>query len=158
MAESEHRADLVRALRSCHDAVIAPYGNHIQARVDAQRAVHARAFLDGGVEGVLRALGPGMHWQWPVLSVEYCDDRDLYLKGRGLTLVPSYFCWNSPISPADPDPPPVLVHPFHRRHRRANPSAAGPGHLWRHRSAVPVPPCCASPPTERPPPLNSPEP
>ena len=112
VAETENRADLVRALRGYHDAVIAPYGDRIQARIDTQRAVQARAFLDAGIEGLLRTLGPGMRWQSPVLSVEYCQDRDLHLNGRGLTLVPSYFCWSSPISLADPDLPPVLVCPL----------------------------------------------
>ncbi|MGW7255116.1 hypothetical protein [Streptomyces sp. NPDC054834] len=136
MAETGNRADLVRALRGCHDAVIAPYGDRIQARIDIQRAVRARAFLDGGVEGLLRTLGPVCAAvARPVLSVEYCDDRDLCLQGRALTLVPSCFCWNRPISLADPDLPPVLVRPlpppstaFHRRHRTTNPPPAGPRH------------------------------
>ncbi len=38
-------------------------------------------------------------WCPPVLEVAYprqTRDRDLYLNGRGLTLVPSYFNWGDP--------------------------------------------------------------
>ncbi|MFI9587353.1 winged helix-turn-helix domain-containing protein [Streptomyces sp. NPDC052236] len=53
-----------------------------------------------------------MRWQRPVLYVKYpAEDRDLHLNGRGLTLVPSYFCRHTPVSLADPALPPVLSYP-----------------------------------------------
>lgn len=52
-----------------------------------------------------------MRWEPPVLHVDaYGGDRDLHLAGRGLLLVPSYFCWGSPVPIADPALPPVVVY------------------------------------------------
>ncbi|WP_294012880.1 helix-turn-helix domain-containing protein [Streptomyces sp.] len=50
-------------------------------------------------------------WNPPYLEVDYPVDRELRLEGRGLTLVPSYFCWRRPTALADPDLDPVLVYP-----------------------------------------------
>ncbi|MGP3998738.1 ArsR/SmtB family transcription factor [Streptomyces sp. 8N706] len=105
---------LIRALRAYHHTVIAPYGDRIQGRIDAERAAGIRALLDGGTEALLGTLGPAMCWQPPILRVAYgSGDRDLHLCGRGLTLVPSYFCWDDPISLADPELPPVLIYSLH---------------------------------------------
>jgi DNA-binding transcriptional ArsR family regulator len=115
LAERETREELVRAIRAYHHAAIAPHGEQIQARVEAERAMRCRALLDGGVEGMLTGLGPAMRWRRPVLHVAFpSEDRDLHLNGRGLTLVPSYFCWHTPTTLADPRLPPVLVYPLHR--------------------------------------------
>lgn len=53
-----------------------------------------------------------MRWQPPVLHVDYVEDRDLHLAGRGLRLIPSYFCWQRPIALADATLQPVLVYPL----------------------------------------------
>lgn len=133
LAERETREELVRAIRAYHDAAIAPYGEQIQARLEAERAMRCRALLDGGVEGMLTDLGPAMRWRRSVLHVDFpCSDRDLYLNGRGLTLVPSYFCWHSPTTLADPRLPPVLVYPVHHETsalRLGSPGTRGAGHV-----------------------------
>ncbi|MEW1779279.1 helix-turn-helix domain-containing protein [Streptomyces sp. NPDC086777] len=116
LARRDGRRELVRALRDYHDTAIAPYGEEIQARIDADRVVRCRALLDGGVEALLGGLGPDIRWRRPVLHVGHPTvDRDLRLGGRGLKLVPSYFCWQTPVSMADPDMPPVLVYPLHQQ-------------------------------------------
>ncbi|MFE6285003.1 ArsR family transcriptional regulator [Streptomyces sp. NPDC057877] len=113
LADLDTRKAFVRLLREYHDAVVAPYAEHARARVEAERAARCRALLDGGVEGMLASLGPRMRWRAPVLEVYYpAEDRDLYLRGRGLTLVPSYFTWGAPVSFADPGLPPVLWYPL----------------------------------------------
>ncbi|HEY9333269.1 MAG TPA: helix-turn-helix domain-containing protein, partial [Kribbella sp.] len=57
-------------------------------------------------------LHPTLHWDAPVLSVDLPHiDRDLHLNGRGLRLVPSFFCWKYPMMLLDPALPPVLVYP-----------------------------------------------
>lgn len=121
LVDKEAREQLVRVLRSYDDAVIAPYRDRMQACVDAERARLARAFLDGGTDGMLRGLPPPMRWRPPVLEVDYCETRDLHLDGRGLLFVPSYFCWRTPVSLADPGLPPVLVYPVSRPDPRASP-------------------------------------
>ena len=72
----------------------------------------ARALLHGGHDHLLATLHPTVHWRPPVLEVTYPEDRDLYLDGRGLLLQPSFFCWQRPVTVANPDLPPVLVYPI----------------------------------------------
>lgn len=99
------------ALGAHHRAAVAPYWPQVQAHVDADRAVRARAVLDGGVEGLLRSYRPLMRWDHPVLEVDFPVEQDLYLEGRGLLLVPSFFSWSTPDALYDPELPPVLVYP-----------------------------------------------
>ncbi|MFF4052374.1 winged helix-turn-helix domain-containing protein [Streptomyces chartreusis] len=56
-----------------------------------------------------------------MLHVDYPVDRDLSLGGRGLRLIPSYFCRRTPIALADPELRPVLVYPID--HSTVRPSA-----------------------------------
>ncbi|QNP61509.1 helix-turn-helix domain-containing protein [Streptomyces genisteinicus] len=111
LAEPAMRRELVDLLRAYHEAVVVPYEDEVHAKLEAERAARCRGILDGGVEGMLTTLGPMMRWRPPVLEVSYptqAPDRDLYLRGRGLTLVPSYFNWAEPVAFADPQLPPVL--------------------------------------------------
>ncbi|PWU52392.1 transcriptional regulator [Micromonospora globispora] len=94
---------------------ITPYWPRIQAAVEADRARRARALLDGGVEGLLESLRPAMRWNAGMLEVlDYPDTRELHLDGRGLLLVPSFFCARTPVALLDPALPPVLVYPVDR--------------------------------------------
>ncbi|MDV5145845.1 helix-turn-helix domain-containing protein [Streptomyces sp. SBC-4] len=113
LAEPDLRKELVRALRTYHDIAIAPYGDRIQARLDAERATHARAVLTSGAEGILQNLGPAMRWRRPVLYSSYPKDRDLRLGGRGILLIPSYFCWGTPVTFHSATLDPVLLYPLH---------------------------------------------
>ncbi|MFJ9559948.1 ArsR/SmtB family transcription factor [Streptomyces fuscichromogenes] len=116
LVRPDGRRELVRALRDYHATAIAPYGEEIQARIDADRVIRCRALLDGGVEALLDGLGPDIHWRRPVLYVGHPTvDRDIRLDGRGLKLVPSYFCWQTPVPIADPAMDPVLVYPLHQQ-------------------------------------------
>ncbi|MFD8012207.1 ArsR family transcriptional regulator [Streptomyces sp. NPDC058955] len=127
LAGLEARREFVGMLRAYHDAVIAPYEDMARARIEAERAARARGLLDGGVEGMLAGLGPMLRWRPPVLEVVYprqVEDRDLYLNGRGLTLVPSYFNWGEPVAYADPEMPPVLWYSL--LHEPGLPEGSGP--------------------------------
>ncbi|MEV6940453.1 winged helix-turn-helix domain-containing protein [Streptomyces sp. NPDC051172] len=44
-----------------------------------------------------------------------CFGASLHLEGRGLLLLPSYFCWRRPTALADPALGPVLVYPVTAR-------------------------------------------
>ncbi|WP_328687905.1 winged helix-turn-helix domain-containing protein [Streptomyces phaeochromogenes] len=142
LTEEGMRKELVQALRTYNDTVIAPHLDHIQARVEAERAAHARAVLDGGIDGVLKNLGPTLRWQRPVLHTVYPEDRDLHLNGRGLLLIPSYFCWGNPVALGDAALDPVLIYSLsHEPHRAALPGDLGTGAplaalLGRTRAAV----------------------
>jgi hypothetical protein len=113
LAETETRKELVTLLREYHRATVEPYEELMRPRVEAARAAHCRGLPAGGVEGLLSGLGPAMRWERPVLYVDYRPsvDRDLYLGGRGMLLVPSYFNWQRPVTLADPGLPPLLIQP-----------------------------------------------
>jgi DNA-binding transcriptional ArsR family regulator/uncharacterized protein YjeT (DUF2065 family) len=109
------QADTLRnvadALASYHRVAVMPYAQRMHALIDADRAVRARALLDGGAEGLLESLVPMARWRRPVLEVDYPVDQELRLGGRGLLLVPSVFCWRYPVTLLDPSLPPTLVYP-----------------------------------------------
>ncbi|MET8980984.1 DUF5937 family protein [Streptomyces sp. NPDC004539] len=112
VAEGETRKQLVRALRTYHRAVIAPHEEHIHERLHTERARHIRTLFRAGIGAMLADLTPAIRWRHPVLEVPaYPRQRDVHLGGRGLLLIPSYFCWNAPIALADPGLPPVLMYP-----------------------------------------------
>ncbi|MFI2028967.1 ArsR/SmtB family transcription factor [Streptomyces buecherae] len=121
-------ARLVDTLRDYHRAAIAPYWPHLHARIEADRAARGRALLDGGVDGLLTSLPATMRWRPPVLEVDYPVDRDLYLDGRGLLLLPSFFCRRTPVTFHNPALTPVLVYPLDH--------AAGPALVTPARSLV----------------------
>ncbi|MGW3102356.1 ArsR/SmtB family transcription factor [Streptomyces sp. NPDC001100] len=115
LVERPVREELTKVLRAYHDAVIAPHQDRIHAELTGERALRAHEVLDTGVDGLLSGLSPSMRWYPPVLHIDYVEDRDLYLTGRGLRLVPTYFCWQSPVSMADPELPPTLTYPLHHK-------------------------------------------
>lgn len=92
------------------EAVLAPRQHEVDAAVQADQALRTRDLTCGGVGRLLARLPPPMSWSPPVLTTRYPVDRDLYLHGRGLTLVPSYFCRGAPVTLIDPELPPVLVY------------------------------------------------
>ncbi|MEU1128208.1 helix-turn-helix domain-containing protein [Streptomyces sp. NPDC005899] len=102
---------LISALRGYHRAAVEPYWPHIQASVEADRALRGRALLDGGADELLATLPPMIRWRAPVLEADYPVDRDLHLDGRGLLLQPSFFCRGTPVVYRDPSLAPVLVYP-----------------------------------------------
>ncbi|WP_324611112.1 winged helix-turn-helix domain-containing protein [Streptomyces rimosus] len=106
--------EVAQAAELVHRAVIEPGWSHAAASVDGHRASLTRALRDGGVHGLLNSLRPVAAWSPPTLHATYPVDRDLYLRGRGLRLVPSFFCWRTPVAMADPCLPPVLVIPTDR--------------------------------------------
>lgn len=105
---------LARTLRSYHDAALKPYAHLIQPAIDAEYAFRTRGGNDA--DTLLRGMAPLMRWRPPVLEVpHYPTSRDMYLRGRGLRLVPSFFCRHAPVALADVDLPPTLVFPVDPR-------------------------------------------
>ena len=104
------------------ELALRPQWEAIDAAVASERSLRAAKVLSGGAGHLLDDLGPTMTWRAPVLSITgYPTDRELHLNGRGITLIPSYFLWRTPITLADPDLQPVLVYPALR-----GPAPAGP--------------------------------
>lgn len=99
------------ALHRLYETIIEPDWTRMAAHVEADRSLRLRALRDGGTKGLLESLRPVATWRAPVLYMAYPVDRDIHLDGRGLRLVPSRFCWRTPVSLGDDRLPPVLVYP-----------------------------------------------
>ncbi len=124
--EPEVLDHLTDSMTRYHSLAVTPYWSRIQAAVEADRARRARAMLDGGPEGLLASLRPSMRWADGTLEVlNYPDSRELHLGGRGLLLVPSFFCTRTPVALLDPALPPVLVYPVDRLGGLAPPTGGG---------------------------------
>ncbi|GII75831.1 transcriptional regulator [Sphaerisporangium rufum] len=119
-------AALTAALREYHRAAVGSHDDLIRMSVENDVALRVKALLAGGVEALFRGFEPLMRWRHPVLEVSYAVDRDLHLRGRGLRLVPSYFCHGDPVSLANEDLPPVLVYPIAPESRWESITAADP--------------------------------
>ncbi|MER5508827.1 helix-turn-helix domain-containing protein [Streptomyces sp. NPDC002766] len=106
---------LVKALEVSARTLLDTRWTHARRAVRDDVDTRSRVLLDGGVVALLESLRPLARWNAPVLEVEYPTHRDLHLEGRGLRLVPSYFCWRRPTALADPALGPVLVYPVTTR-------------------------------------------
>jgi DNA-binding transcriptional ArsR family regulator len=105
---------IAQTLRRYHDAVLAPFWPCIDRSLSLDRSRRVHALTCGGGVGLLDTFAPMMRWSPPTLEVRYCVSRELHLDGRGLLLVPSFFCWDTPVSLLDPELQPVLVYPVER--------------------------------------------
>ncbi|GAA3598798.1 winged helix-turn-helix domain-containing protein [Nonomuraea rosea] len=107
-------AELTDAMRRCYELIVLPYRRSIDAALEKDRRIHTFALAAGGVEGLLASLRPMMTWSAGELHIPGHRDQELHLQGRGLLLIPSYFCVSGPLTMLDPDLPPVLVYPVER--------------------------------------------
>ncbi|GGW41602.1 helix-turn-helix domain-containing protein [Streptomyces griseoloalbus] len=109
--ERDRLEEVATAFRLVHRTIITPDWTGTARTTEADRALRTRVLRDRGVHGLLDSFRPLMDWRPPVLHVRYPEDRDLHLGGRGVRLIPSHFCWNTPIALADPTLPQVLAYP-----------------------------------------------
>jgi hypothetical protein len=119
---------LADVLRAYHDAAIAPHAKLVGHSVAADHAHRMTALANGGLDGLFASMNPLMRWRPPVLEVDYGVDKDLYLRGRGIRFVPSYFCHRVPVSLADPELPPTLVYPIGQQFRWSHATRAASTH------------------------------
>ncbi|MGA4844047.1 ArsR/SmtB family transcription factor [Streptomyces sp. G45] len=145
--ERQVRQELGYALTAYHREFLAPYWPRVDECVHGERSRRGRDILDGGVEQLLRQRGLCGRWDPPTLTCGYPRDRDLCLEGRGITLIPSYFCTRYPVTFIDPGLPPLLVYPATHEARPAAPRAALTDVLGRTRAVILCaldPPCSTS--------------
>lgn len=109
--DREARRDLLTALAVYHRELLRPCLDEAREAVRGQRDVLGKHVLDGGLDQLLSSLSPSIRWTAPVLRADYPCEKELRLGGRGLTLVPSFFCCDSPVTFINPELPPVLVYP-----------------------------------------------
>jgi len=108
---AESMSDLVGALRRYHDTAIAPIWDEVGDHVRADSESRVRELADDGLGGMFSRLGPSFRWRWPWLETDYPRSHEIRLGGRGLTLVPSFFCLGDPVTLIDEELPPMLVFP-----------------------------------------------
>jgi DNA-binding transcriptional ArsR family regulator len=108
--EPSQLTELTNTMRTCYHLAITPYQRAIQAAVERDRQLRTHALANGGVEGLLSSLRPMMSWSSGELRIPGHRDQELYLNGRGLLLIPSYFCLIGPVTMFDPTLPPVVVY------------------------------------------------
>jgi DNA-binding transcriptional ArsR family regulator len=105
--------ELAAALKAFHRTALAPHWAAITECVDDDRRARARTLLDSGLAGLLSGLHPLLTWRGSTLELHGPHvSGELVLGGRGLRLVPSFFCHMAPTVLADPALPPVLVYPI----------------------------------------------
>lgn len=107
-------ASMLRAIQDGHSILVAPQWAKIRRTVVADRAKRSRELVNQGVGALLRNLPGVLGWDGRNLETRYPVDRTVLLAGRGLILLPSYFCWGNPITWIDPELPPVLVYQAQR--------------------------------------------
>lgn len=107
---------LTDAMRAYQDVALAPYQRILFAAVEGDRRMRMHAMLNGGVRALLTSLGPLMQFSGDELRVPGHPHQVIHLNGRGLRLVPSYFCVRHPITLFDAKLPPVLIYPAVRSH------------------------------------------
>ena len=101
---------MIDAIRAGYSLLVAPEWSNVLRVVSFDRECRAEQTIRHGIGSVLATLPGVLGWDGRVLDIRYPVDRTVRLHGRGLTLLPSYFCWGSPITCIDPDLPPVLVY------------------------------------------------
>lgn len=109
--DRDARSLLDLALREYFKAAVEPHWPVIRRQVVADQAARSRQSTTGGVDQLLSGIGPAVRWSWPVLEADYPHERTLELRGRGLVLIPSFFCRGTPVTFIDPELPPILVYP-----------------------------------------------
>ncbi|GAA4447994.1 winged helix-turn-helix domain-containing protein [Phytohabitans houttuyneae] len=115
--------ELGATLAAYYRCAVSPHLEAIAGSVHDDLAARRGAAQDGGVEALLTTFRPMMRWDPPVLEVpSHPSRRDIHLEGRGLVLVPSYFCRLHPLTIFDPELPQVLVYPV--AHRSSPPRLA----------------------------------
>lgn len=104
--------DLDETLRAYHRFAVAPYWDRLRGEVRHDVAQRRRILLERGIDGLLSSFEPQIRWQSPVLELaRHPSDRDVHLGGRGLRLVPSFFCQLHPLTIFDNELPQVVVYP-----------------------------------------------
>ncbi|MBY8885206.1 winged helix-turn-helix domain-containing protein [Streptomyces sp. PTM05] len=104
---------LAEGMEALYRELVAPHEAHVRAQLAADRAVRVEAVLRGGVDRLLSTLHPSVEWRPPVLEVHGLPSGpERRLDGRGLLLVPAFFCWQRATLLQDARLPPVLVYPI----------------------------------------------
>lgn len=112
--EPEVLARFGEVVRHYHEQMIIPEREKIEIVLSSHRAGLLQTAMRSGTEEMLDSVAPMMRWQPPNLVADYPMERTIDLSGRGLLLVPSFFCARMPVALVDTELNPVLVYPVQR--------------------------------------------
>ncbi|MEV6607606.1 winged helix-turn-helix domain-containing protein [Kutzneria sp. NPDC051319] len=112
----EGRPDALRQLGHTFDRYFADclssYWPQVRAAVERDLARQRELLSLNGIGALLADLHPSARWRYPVLEVDYPVEQTLRLRGRGLRLVPSFFCAGRPTTFLADEFEPALVYPI----------------------------------------------
>ncbi|MFE9813309.1 winged helix-turn-helix domain-containing protein [Streptomyces sp. NPDC005227] len=98
-------AELCTGLSHLYACLLAPYWAQFTELLTVDRTLRLQQFLTGGVEQLLTQANPQwMRWKPPILEIRMVGgaERDLYLNGEGLLLIPSMFCTRAIVTDGGP--------------------------------------------------------
>ncbi|WP_163506600.1 winged helix-turn-helix domain-containing protein [Fodinicola acaciae] len=98
------------AVQKAYDLLVAPQWPAVGTTVAHDRGERVRLLTERGVGAMLASLPGILGWDGRVLLTRFPESHTIHLQGRGLTVVPSYFCSGNPITFIDADLPPVLIY------------------------------------------------
>jgi DNA-binding transcriptional ArsR family regulator len=103
---SDARLELAEAVQASYRALVEPYWSSIHTRVRTEQVFRGQILAYGGVDQLLSSLQtPRLRWRTPVLEIVGPDTGDVYLDGRGVSLVPSHFLGDTPYLLTDMNDP-----------------------------------------------------
>lgn len=116
---------LGRAIRGYYDVALRPYWDHMTEA--ARRGTATGHPAQEPIAPILRLKDrPRARTALHVtVDLPYSTDQELDLRGRGLVLVPAFFCAVNPVTYHDASLPPVLLYPVRHEPMSFLASAAG---------------------------------
>lgn len=102
---------LEKAVRVGYDEVVAAPWERLRAAFHAEVAWRASQWSSRGIAETLAASVPGSSWRGAVWEIDGGPHAEVYLAGRGLTLLPSAFWRARPLVGSYPDGTALLVYP-----------------------------------------------
>jgi hypothetical protein len=100
---------LGRLIRTYFNTAVRPYWGYI-SQVAADRAASIRNTAPPPIAEIVR-LKDRPPRRRVTVELSYNCDQELHLGGRGLTLIPAFFCVNHPLTYRDSSLPPALLYP-----------------------------------------------
>ncbi|MGI5461069.1 ArsR/SmtB family transcription factor [Streptomyces sp. CA-249302] len=114
VADGEPRAlqALVATVRDWYQVLVEPLREHMETTTGSARLT-AGELLAEGLDSLLSGLHHSIRWRPPVLELRCSGyDWDIRMDGRGLRLIPSYFCQGEALIYLDPALPPAVIYPI----------------------------------------------
>ncbi|MFD8317333.1 winged helix-turn-helix domain-containing protein [Kitasatospora purpeofusca] len=109
-----------RALVEYQALAITPYARSIRAQLETERTIRSRLMASRGIEALITSLHPATRWNASVMEIPSEANRDIYLRGRGLTLVGQFFSGPLPRLVSESGTP-ILAYPVAFAPRSAGP-------------------------------------